>query len=200
MKKIVLLILMPFVSVLLTSCSLLSSVKVEQNNYVINTVPFVNKSSSHPVNLLVSSIEASPVYNTNQMAYTTKPYEVKYYSKNVWAETPPQMLQPLIIQTLHDTDYFHSVNSYPSIGNYDYLLNVQILELLQKFSGNTSYISLKIRVQIIDAKTSRVMGSKELSVNEPAVQNTPYGGVVAANRATSRMLAELARFCVQVVK
>jgi hypothetical protein len=45
------------------------------------------------------------------------------------------------------------------------------------------------------AATNRVVASKEFSVEERPLFNTPYGGVMAANQATAKMLAELAEFC-----
>ena len=36
---------------------------------------------------------------TTQMAYSTEAYQIAYFAKNEWAETPSQMIQPLIVKT-----------------------------------------------------------------------------------------------------
>lgn len=195
-KEIVILLGMLCVS----SCSVFGPVSTgADNTYVINSVPSVAKRCSHHLNLMVGAVETNPLYNTTQMAYTDKRFELSYFAKNRWAETPGQMLQPLIIQTLQNTHFFHAVNSYPAIGVYDYALSVQLLELQQKFVGDSSYISLKVHVQLSKAIDNHVVASKDISITEAAPENTPYGGVIAANRATSAMLSELVRFCLQKI-
>jgi cholesterol transport system auxiliary component len=54
---------------------------------------------------------------------------------------------------------------------------------------------LKMHVQLINATNNRSVGSKDISIVEVAPQNTPYGGVVAANRATAKALAAIAQVC-----
>jgi cholesterol transport system auxiliary component len=44
--------------------------------------------------------------------------------------------------------------------------------------------------------TAQVIATKELSVQEPMRDRTPYAGVVAANDAMANVLRELARFTV----
>lgn len=194
-KKIFMVIILFF---LLSGCSVFGPVKPEnENKYVINiqTHPPIKKSHRR-INLMVSPIAADPIYNTTQMAYTTKPYEIAYFAKNRWAETPPQMLQSLIIQTLQNTHHFYAVSSSP-LGTYNYILNAQLIELKQVFYPNTSEIHLKMNVQLINATTNQLIASRQFAVVQATMVRTPYGGVMAANKAAGIMMDEIARFCLQ---
>ena len=187
---------------LLTSCSVFSPVKTETvNSYELKKIPAVStKKTPHRVTLIVTPTEASPIYDTTQMAYTSQTYEVSYFSKNHWAASPAEMLQNLIIQTLENTHYFHAISTPTSTGHYDYILNTQLLQLEQDFSQNPSVERLKVRAQLIRAGTSNIIATKEFSVAIPAPQNTPYSGVVAANQATAHMLKELSEFCLRSIR
>lgn len=101
--------------IILSGCSMLAPVKPEQtSNYVLNRVPSnIPHKSGHGGTILVLQPDTRPVYNTTRMAYTDKPYQVAYFGQNEWAETPSQMLQPLIMQTLQNTHHYHAVVSPP---------------------------------------------------------------------------------------
>lgn len=182
----------------LSSCSLLSPVKAEnRSTYVLNTVPtHVVQKKTRPITLLVMQPETRPAFNTTQMAYTLRPYQVAYFSQNQWAETPSQMLQPLIVQTMQNTHLFHAVATPPFMGRYDYMLNTEITQLEQDFTRVPARVQMKVRVQIIRNATNQVVATKQFTASEPIRYKSPYSGVVAANRATSHILKEMASFCV----
>jgi len=140
------------------------------------------------------------MYNTSDMAYSKHHYQVSYFAKNSWIETPAQMLQPLIVDTLRKTHYFHAVSSSVALGNYDYILNTQILRFEQDFTWSPSIFRISLRAQLLNSASNRIVASRDIVINEPAMQDTPYGGVVAANHATARALAEMAKFTVSRVR
>jgi len=186
---------------LLTSCSVFSPVKVgQETTYVINTLPSApQKKSMRHVTLLVTSPEINALYRTREIAYTTSPYQIAYFSKNAWAERPSEMIYPLLIQTLQNTHYFHAVVTTSVPTNYDYVLNTQIQELLQDYTHPTGLLYLTVRAQLIRTATNRVIATKVVTLVEPFPQKTPFAGVVAANHATADMLQQLALFCIRSI-
>lgn len=185
----------------LTACSLFSPVKIDQNTYVLNQFPLYVPAKSHrSLTLLVASPETRPVYNTTQMAYSIKPFQVAYFSENLWAETPSQMLQPLLIQTLQNTHALHAVVTQPYAGRYDYILNTQILQLLQDYTLRPAVVQLWIRVQLVGATSNRVIATKDFIICEPILQRTPYGGVIAANMAMETALRRITEFCLEKMR
>jgi len=186
----------------LASCSFLSPVKTDvANKYLLNKLPdHVPTKVTRPIILLVSIPETRPIFNTTQMAYTKNPYQVSYFSQNQWAETPIEMLQPLLVQTLQNTHHFKAIVTPPFIGQYHYSLNTQLLELVQDYTHRTPLLLMSVKVQIIKTSTNQVIGTRQFSVTQPIPQASPYGGVYAANQATAHILERIAEFCLEKIK
>lgn len=187
--------------IMLSGCSLLSPVKSEnKETYVLNTTPnTVPEKKPKSISILVSLPDARPTYNTTQMAYTVRRYQVAYFTQNQWSETPPQMLQPLIVRTLQKTHLFHAVVTPPFMGRYDYTLSTDISMLQQDFTRVPARLEFKVQAQLIKSSNNQVIGTKEFSVSEPIRYKSPYSGVAAANRATAKILREIAEFIVSKV-
>lgn len=181
---------------LISSCTLLSPVKSEPaTKYVLSSLPdHIPKKRVQVGTMLVLPPETRPLYNTTQMAYTLLPYQVAYFAKNKWAETPSQMLQPLIVDALQRTHYFHAVMMPPYVGQYDYVLNTHILTLQQDYSRLPARIQLTVRAEISHVATNQLIAAREFSIQEPIWQKTPYAAVIAANRATANLLRQLISF------
>lgn len=185
---------------LLSSCSIFPPVKTDNyTSYVINTVPDVTRQSSGHKTLYVSQVAANPFYDTNEMAYSTQPYQVDYFAKNKWSEPPAKMLRPLIIQSLQNTKHFHAVTSTTSSVSYDYILNVKLIELRQLFICKSSFVILKINAEIINARSGKIIASRRFVIRKSVRYLSPFGGVVAINKAVEEMLKELDHFCMKVI-
>ncbi|TAK79476.1 MAG: ABC transporter [Gammaproteobacteria bacterium] len=184
---------------MLSGC--LSPVKTApESAYFINSMPvYVPTKRTRPVTLLVMPPETVAAFNTTQMAYSVTPHQIAYYAKNRWADTPAQMLLPLMVQTLQNTHYFHAVVTPPFMSRYDYVLNTQILALEQDFTYQPAVVRITLRVQISRVASNQVIATKQLTVVEPILQAPPYGGVVAANRAAQEAMIELAEFCIKKI-
>lgn len=198
MKKI---ICIAFSVLWLTACSVFSPVAVPpQNTYVINTVPAViYKKTTRPMTLLVLMPETNSIYDTTAMAYTIHPYQVAFFAKNAWADTPAKMLQPLIVQSLRKTHYFHAVVT-SSLERHNYILATQIQQLQQDFIVTPSLLRFYVHVQLIRAGTNRVIAEKQFSLVEIMPSQNPYGGVIAANQATADLLVQLSQFCLHTLR
>ena len=182
---------------LFSGCALLSPVKIETKKNVLNKVPIdVPSEKTRPATLLVLAPETNAIYDTTQMAYTTEAYQIGYFSQNEWAETPSQMIQPLIVQTIRNTRYFSEVVSPPHFGRHTFALRTEIQELKPDFTSDPATLQLAMRFDLSREATNKVTATKELSVQEPMREKTPYAGVVAANDALAKLLRELAKFIV----
>lgn len=181
------------------SCSLLSPVKTDQANaYVINAVPdHVVQRQRQSTTMLVAVPDTRPVFDTTKMAYTTKLYRVGYFSQNQWAETPSQMLLPLMTQTLQNTHMYRAVLTPPYAGRYDYVLSTQITQLQQNYTRKPALLQFSLRANIISMTSNQVVASRQFSVSLPIRNATPYNGVLAANKVVSQVLAQLAQFCTE---
>jgi cholesterol transport system auxiliary component len=184
--------------VLFSGCALFSPVKIDTKKNVLNNTPLdLPSETTHSATLLVLVPETMPAYATTQMAYSTQAYQIAYFSQNEWAETPSQMIQPLIVKTLRNTHYFSEVLSPPYFGRHTFALHVEILELKQDFTSEPATLQLAMRIYLSREATNQIIAAKELSVREPMSERNPYAGVVAANEAMPKLLRELAKFVVE---
>lgn len=185
----------------MAGCTVLSPVDIETTKAMITKLP-PELASAMPqrhaqATLLVLPPETRPLYDTTQMAYTIKPYQIAYFSRNEWGATPSQMLQPLLVKTLENTRAFREVLVPPYSGAYAYVLRTEILELTQDFTSEPPALQLSLRFQLNDGASNRIIASKDIMLREPMQQKTPYAGVVAANDAVARALQEAARFILE---
>lgn len=145
--------------------------------------------------LLVMAPEAAPYYKTTQMAYELKPHQVSYYTRNAWAEPPAQMLQPLLVKTLQNTNHYRAVVTPPVTGNYDYMLMTQILTLRANLESCSGVYQVTLRAQIIRTASNKAIATKDITVYEPITcKNNFYSNVLAANRAVAKALAQVSSF------
>ncbi len=185
------------ISIILTSCSVFSPVKSDYTTYVLRIIPCETRYATRNITLFVTPVEADPLYESDNMAYSTHPYQVEYYAKNKWAETPANLFKPLMIKTLRDTHHFRAVTTSQNVAQYQYVLNTRIIELRQVFSGCTSYVVFRLNVEIVNAKTRKIIASREFRSTHMAYARTPYAGVLAANKCVADVLNELAIFSVR---
>ena len=124
-------------------------------------------------------------FDTAQMAYLRRPYEIEYFASNRWADTPARMLAPLIARSLE------RAGCAPA----GLRLDSELVRLVQDFTAAPSRIRLTLRAELVDTASKRVLAARELDEVENAPSDDPYGGVVAANRALERLLGRLGEFC-----
>ena len=91
----------------LTAC--LSPIKkIDKSTYTFSpSIAEPQHASVIQKTLLINIPTTSAAYNTTQMVYSQQPYQLNYFAKNSWVDSPPQMLQPLLVQTLQHS--FHAV-------------------------------------------------------------------------------------------
>lgn len=176
----------------LSNCTFFGPVKTKpQIAYELSGLPAVPIKKRTSKILMVPQPDSLPMYNTTQMFYTPKPYQIASFSQNRWADTPAQMLHPLLIQSLQKMNYFHAVVSPPYTGKYDYLLNLQVLELKQDFIYRPATLKFSLKVDLIKSVGNRILVTKIIKITEPMRFCNPYNGVLAANRVTKQLLSQI---------
>lgn len=157
-----------------------------------------NSGQTDPGTLLVSVPKAQPGFDTPRMAYLLRPHEVSYYAFNQWADTPSRMLAALLAQAMEMTRLWRAVVQAPSTVRAEYRLDCDSLILEQQFFS-ASRVRLALRAQLIDVKRQSVIDARDFEVFEDAPSDDAYGGVIAANRATARLLAGVMEWTVTIM-
>ena len=128
------------------------------------------------------------------MAYLLRPYEVSYYGYNQWADTPARMLQRIMVENFEKTGEWNAVLQTPSAVPAQYRLDCDNLVLEQQFFSNPSRVRLALRAQIVETKTQSILATRSFELFETAPTDDPYGGVIAANHATEKLIKEMAEW------
>ena len=196
-RKILISLLMSFVFAL-TACGLKPITDASVSSYTlssVNTERMAKKARKQSI--LVSMPIASPGYETSNMVYVDSPYQLKHYTRNKWVAPPQKVLLPLIAESLRNTHVFHAVVTPPFAGLADLRLDTQLLMLEQEFTHHPSQTRIIIEAELINNHTHKIIASRRFEATEAAPHDNPYGGVIAANRATKRIMHDLAAFAVK---
>lgn len=148
------------------------------------------------ITLIINTPTAVPGFDTRKMIYTKKPYELNEFALNQWVAPPAEMLQPILVQKIRDTGQFHAIMSHAYESNRQFVLNTHLIELQQNFIKHPSQIQMSIQAELINADNNKVISTRTFSTIQTAPQNSPYGGVVAANKAVDIILNQITEFTV----
>jgi cholesterol transport system auxiliary component len=198
MKRITLL----GISISLLGLVACSPVKIPvTNQYQLNAYS-TKQMSAHArnISIWVTPPEAAAGYQTEQMIYVKKPYELAAFVKNSWTNAPGEMLYPLIVQSLQRTGFFHAVISSTYSLGADYRLDTQVLSLQQNFLKKPSVLEFSAKVVLTRIRDNKVLASRIITQHIPCSMDTPYGGVIAANVATRQFTAVLSDFVIAHIK
>ncbi len=184
--------------ILLPACSVKTTIN---NQYKLESFSHKIYSKAAPrASILVSQPEAAAGYQTEQMLYIKKPFGLSPFAKSAWVSPPANLLTPLIIQSLHDSHYFYAVLSPDSPDKADYRLDTQLLALQQNFLDKPSRVELVVKLVLAHVADNRIIASKIIHTQVECPQESPYGGVVAANLATLRFTQAATEFVIQNIK
>jgi cholesterol transport system auxiliary component len=148
--------------------------------------------NSHHGTLLVSTPGEAAGFDTPQIAYLMRPYEVEYYAYNRWAESPGRLLLPLLVQGMAETTCWNHVAPRNSAVAGDYRLDTEILQWQQEFFTNPSRVRLSIRAQLVQADKRQVIAVENFEIVKTAPSNDAYGAVMAANQGVKELLRRMA--------
>lgn len=185
-------------STLLAGCAPFQSAQLANPTlYVLEAKPLAKVARvKRELVLEVAGPRAWPGFDTTQMIYVQRPYELDRFATNQWVDTPSRMLAPLLVRALEQTGSFKAVVPSPSVVPADVRVDVELIRLQQNFATRPSRVELTLRVQLIDVRAKRVLAARSFDEAENAPTDDPYGGVIAANLALQRVLEQVADFCV----
>ena len=152
------------------------------------------KAAAAAPTLLVSTPHAAAGFDSRSIVYLRQAHEIETFAYSQWVDTPAQMLAPLIARAIEGTGAFRAVVLAPSSAAAELRLDTELIRLQHEFTAQPSQVRLTLRAVLVDTATRRVVAVREFDTRVPSASEDPYGGVVAANQAVQRLLAELAAF------
>lgn len=182
---------------LIQSCFMQPVNLPEIHKYQLTLNPCVTRSCVKTAHtLFVSMPQAIQPYNSTQMVYSQKRNEVCYFAENRWVTPLPQMMLPLIIQSIRKTHYFKTVVGFPTVANTSYRLDTSIITFKQEFCGKRSRVHIVLDVNLIYSNTQKVIATRRIEVCIPTLCPTPASGVEAYRVALSSALEQLNIFII----
>ena len=157
-------------------------------------------SKPRAITLLVTAPEAVAGHQTDQMLYVKKPYQIEAFVKNEWVSPPAEMLYPLLVQSLQRSGYFYAVASSLYNVEADYRLDTQLLNLEQNFLKKPSAMDVTVKIVLTRVADNKVIASRIISQHIACPMDTPYGGVIAANKATLQLTATVTNFVISNIQ
>ena len=158
----------------------------------------VSAPSVAPATLIINTPKAAAGYGTSHIVYARRTQEIEYFAFSLWVDTPAQMLTPLIVRAVERTGAFQAVVAAPTSASSRFRLDTEIIRLQQDFSVAPSRVRLTVRAVLIDTSTKAVVARREFDASVASTSEDTYGGVIAAQAVTQRVLTELAGFCAEV--
>jgi len=183
-------------ALVLAGCSTLRPTEAESARTYLLEAQFDRAEQVKPIplTLTVSPPRAVPGYDTVHMAFIRQPHRLEYFAKNRWAEAPAKMLGPLLMRALELRTGFNAVTSADGMVKGDVRLDTEITLLQQEFTTSPSRLHMKLRVQLVEQTSYRVLATQVFDAVEAAPTDDPYGGVIAANRMLPRLIGQIADF------
>ncbi len=145
--------------------------------------------------LIVNSSHAASGFDSQRIIYVRDAHKLEYFSHSEWVDTPARMLAPLIVTAVERTGSFGAVVVTPSAATGELRLDTEIVRLQHEFGSQPSRVRFTLRTYVVDNTTRRVLASREFDESVAAANDTPVGGIVAANQAVQTVLERLAIFC-----
>ena len=147
--------------------------------------------------LIVSPTHAAAGFDSQRIIYVRDAHKLDYFARSEWIDTPARMLAPLVVAAVENGGGFRAVVQTPSAAAGDIRLDTEILRLQHQFGESPSRVRFTLRAYLVDNATRRVLASREFDESVASTSEDPYGGVIAANRAVQKVLAQLATFCAE---
>ena len=184
--------------VLITVITACSPVKTTiSNQYLLSTFSAIPSPTASHKTIFVTPPEAMSGYQSEQMMYINKPFELSTFAHNAWVSPPAEMLLPLLVQSLQASRYFFAVASGVNANDTDFRLDTQLIALHQSFLTQPSTLFFTAKVIMTRVSDTHVLASQVVHLQIPCPSDTPYGGVQAANKAMILFTKDATSFAIK---
>lgn len=142
--------------------------------------------------LLVTDTTAGAFYDTEGMAFSSKPGTRGYYQFARWSERTGKRFSDLLLTRLELERIFDAVAQSGASVRGDWMLTTDILEFYHDATRQPGSARMELRAEVTDLKTRKLLARKTF-VQSIAVSSFDAAGAhKALNEATTRTLNEVA--------
>jgi len=191
---------------LTTGCSTLRPAAVEQPYFYSldaargEAPENLAKPSRTAPTLIINPPRSASGFSSQRIVYVREAHQLEYYAHSEWIDSPARMLTPLIAAAVGNSEAFRAVVRTPSAADGDLRLDTEIVRLQHELGGAPGRVHFTLRATLVDNTTRAVLASHEFDASVAAASETPYGGVLAANKAVQTVLEQLAGWCAETAE
>tara|TARA_B100000902_G_C27092635_1_gene804638 strand:- start:75 stop:683 length:609 start_codon:yes stop_codon:yes gene_type:complete len=186
----------------LTGCGVLSPVKVRPiSHYTISGLglshdasPAISGSGKSTQTLLLQTMMSSPGYQSSDMVYVAKPYQLESFAYHQWVAPPSQLILPVLMRALQDRGYYHAVLMAPSSGVSDRVLATRLLYLNENVTNpKQPWVSCAIDVALLDASNDKIIREKVFTEKMKTASDA-YSYATNLNKIMAKMTIQIVDF------
>jgi len=176
--------------ILFIGCS--SKTLPAMNKYTLDITNQYNTQAKtkQPYTIKILEPTTSKLYNNTYIYYSYKPFTIYPYKINKWSDYPTKMIEQQLLQKLDSANIYKAVTTSAINGKYDFILQSELLQMVQIIKDKKSYSVFKIKFYILD-KNNENIASKTFEYKIPNSTINAYGTVESYNKALNKMINEL---------
>ncbi|MEA1917361.1 MAG: ABC-type transport auxiliary lipoprotein family protein [Campylobacterota bacterium] len=168
------------------------------------TIEDSTKISSKPLHvdkvLKISKLKASSYLQNSSIWYKREDYETSPYIYSQWNENFVDMIEKDITNTIFKSNIFKTTFSRYSKIRADLLLEADIIEARQNIYENSSDVTFKIVLYLIDEKSSKVVGNREFSYTKDCENVDAQSAILAYNEVIKNLNKDMITWLKTLVK
>ncbi|WP_372881155.1 ABC-type transport auxiliary lipoprotein family protein [Psychromonas sp.] len=143
--------------------------------------------------LMLGRIRSLQAFSGSEIIYHDSKYGQSSYAYSRWSDAPVTMLLPIFQEALEKSGRYLAVVPHSSQSQSDLLLESSLLDFSHSINADgTSDGVIRMRFNLLDNKTKRVVGSRDFVAKVPvAPPMNAAGAVFALNKAVTIITQEL---------
>jgi ABC-type uncharacterized transport system auxiliary subunit len=152
-----------------------------------------------PVTILVGRVTGSHLYRDDRVVFGNGSGELGLYESQRWVETPIDMMEALILQTLRSSGRFRTIQPMGSDAVGEYIVRGHLISL-DEIDAAPLVARFSIELELFDRKTGTTVWNGSYTHDEPVNEKTVAAIIEAFNRnvhaGIDQLTASLTDYCV----
>lgn len=139
------------------------------------------------VSLAIEPLATDQAYDDERIVYRLSPYRLDYYQYHRWSAAPGTLVGAYLEQALEHGGRFRMVTR-ETTADVPAVLGGRVIAIEEVDHSHTSWFGrIVIELRVTDARTNRVVWSKQYEETEPLAKQSPEGLAQALSLAMARI-------------
>jgi cholesterol transport system auxiliary component len=149
-----------------------------------------NTTQTQQYNIKILEPLSTKLYNNTNIYYSDKSFTIYPYVLNKWSNYPTKMIQQQLVMALDKANLYNSVTTDMINGKFDFVLQSELLKMVQLIEKNSAYSVLKIKFYILN-KYNQNISTKTFEYKIKNDSINAYGAIKAYNQALNQLTNDL---------